>query len=109
MASKSDDLVPILLLVGLAGFLLYRRQQVGGVTATTTARAQADTDKIKAVGSAIRDVFTSIVGGATGNDGSYSSGRPTEAALDQVVQAARDWTAAYGGVAGNDGDPYWSE
>lgn len=109
MASKSDDLVPILLLGGLVAFLLYRRQQVGGVTAASAARAQADTAKIKAVGTAIRDVFTSIVGGVTANDGNYSSARPTEAALDQVVQAAKDWTAAYGGITGSSGDPYYSD
>lgn len=104
MASQSDSLIPIVLLAGLAAFLLYQRQQVGAVTAVTKARAQGDTDKITAVGTAIKGFINSL--GAVTNDGNWSSSKPSEAALDQVVEAAKAWDKAYGSVAGTDGDPY---
>lgn len=105
MASKSDSLVPVLLLAGLAVFLLYRRQQVGGVTGAQVASVRATTtDKINAIGNALGGFFT-YLGGAT-NDGNHSSAKPSEAALDQVIEAAKAWQSAYGGVTGADGDPY---
>lgn len=111
MATKSDSLIPVLLLAGLAAFLLYQRNLVGGVTSTaaTKAKAQASTDKINAVGNAIKGVFTSIVGGITSNDGNWSNAKPSEAALDQVIEAAKAWDKAYGGVTGTTGDPYNSD
>lgn len=107
MASKSDPLVPVLLLAGLAAFLLYRRGQPITVPQASAIRASA-TDKVNAIGSAIGGFF-SYLGGATSNDGNHSSARPSDAALDQVIEAARVWQSAYGGAAGVDGDPYWSD
>lgn len=107
MASKSDSLVPVLLLGGLAIFLMYQRGMLGGVTGPAPTAAQirtGATDKINAVGNALGSLFT-YLGGVT-NDGNHSSARPTEAALDQVIEAAKEWQRAYGGIAGADGDPY---
>lgn len=108
MATKSDSIIPILVLAGLAAFLLYQRSQPASA-AQTAAAGRAATDKINAVGSAIKG-FVTALGGVTGNDGSWSSDKPSQAALDQVIDAAKAWDKAYGGITGADGDPYgdWS-
>lgn len=106
MASKSDSLVPVLLLGGLAVFLMHQRGMLGGATGKAPAAAirASATEKINAIGSALGGFFT-YLGGAT-NDGNHSSARPSDAALDQVIEAAKAWDKAYGGVTGADGDPY---
>lgn len=104
MASKSDSLVPILLLAGLAAFLLYSRTQTATTKAATAARSQSNADKITAVGNAVKG-FIDYLGGATASDGNYSSAKPTQAALDQIIQAGKDWTAAYGAATDSGGDP----
>lgn len=111
MASRSDSLLPVLLLAGLAGYLMYQRGMLGTLKrapATSGAsRNSASADKIRAVGTAISG-FISSLGGVTGGDGNWSSDRPSDAALDQVVSAAQAWQQAYGGITGADGDPYGS-
>lgn len=103
MASRSDSLVPVLLLAGLAAFLLYRRGQPLTMPQAGAIRASA-TDKVNAIGNALGGFFT-YLGGVT-NDGNHSSAKPTEAALNGVIDAANAWQKAYGGVTGEDGDPY---
>lgn len=106
--SKSDNIIPVLVLGGFALVLLYAQQKraTAGVTGTAAPMATSNPNKTAAVTQIINGAFgllSSFTGGVTG--GYHSSAAPTESQLDQVVETARQWTAA-NGTGGVSGDPY---
>lgn len=100
--SPGPDLLPVLLLAGLAVWLLTRQRQAMAAPAAQQAGASRDA-RIAAIGQAASGFFNWLGGNSGGN---HSSATPTPAALDQIVDAANAWQATYGEAAGVDGDPY---
>lgn len=102
--NPGPDLLPLLLLGGLAVYLLLRQRQAMASPSLAQAQANRDAERLRAIGNAATGFFAWLGGR---DDGNHSSARPTEAALDQVVDAARVWQDTYGELAGADGDPYY--
>lgn len=101
--SPGPDLLPVLLLAGLAVWLVTRQRPAMAAAATQQATANRDAARLAAIGQAASGFFGWLTGGSNGN---HSNATPTPAALDQIVDAANVWTATYGEAAGVDGDPY---
>lgn len=110
MAKSNNNVLPVILLGGLALLLLAGRPKTGGVTgaakqAANTA-ATAGKSTVNALDQIVATAMRYIGGLTSGSDGNPSSAPPTAAELDQVVSAAKAWQAAYGAAAGVTGDPY---
>lgn len=101
--SPGPDLLPVLLLAGLAVWLLTRTRTAAANTQATVGAqlaAARDAARYSAIGQAAAGLFAWLGNPAPTN------GTPTPAALDQIVNAAEVWQKTYGEAAGEDGDPY---